>query len=390
MADAASHSNMNPNPDPTGGPTPSTERAATTLVVIDDDPNVLRATARIVAEAGYTVLTGATAAEALELTRRHMPAMLLLDVVLPDGNGMDVARQLKSEAALAGVFVILLSGFKTTGEDQAAGLATGLADGYISLPFSKPEFLARIDALLRLRAMQELLREALREKEALLNEVHHRVKNNLQVISSLLSLEAHRHLEPATKAVLNDMKGRIRSMALLHETLCRSGTFAVVDLGAYVSKLAAQAFQALTTQASAIQLHLELVAVHVEKDQAMTCGLLVNELLTNSLKHAFPGGARGEIRVGLEREAGGRVRLQVSDTGVGLPADFDLSRANTLGLQLVSDLTQQLRGVLEIGPGASFSLVFTPKACAGTVFPLPPPGPGATGAATRATEGRAP
>ena len=97
MADAASHSNMNPNPDPTGGPTPSTERAATTLVVIDDDPNVLRATARIVAEAGYTVLTGATAAEALELTRRHMPAMLLLDVVLPDGNGMDVARQLKCD-----------------------------------------------------------------------------------------------------------------------------------------------------------------------------------------------------------------------------------------------------------------------------------------------------
>lgn len=137
------------------------EHATTTLVVIDDDPEVLRATARVLQQAGYTVITGASAAEAVALTRRHLPAILLLDVMMPDGNGVDVARQLKGEAGLAGVFVILLSGAKTSGEDQAVGLTTGLADGYIARPIGKAELLARIDAMLRLRDAQAQLREAL-------------------------------------------------------------------------------------------------------------------------------------------------------------------------------------------------------------------------------------
>ncbi|WP_296490020.1 diguanylate cyclase [Rhodoferax sp.] len=135
--------------------------ASTTLVVIDDDPDVLRATARILQQAGYQVITGASAAEALALTRRHRPALLLLDVMLPDGNGVDVARQIKSEPALHAVFVILLSGLKTSGDDQAAGLTGGLADGYIARPIGKSELLARVDAMLRLRSAQEALREAL-------------------------------------------------------------------------------------------------------------------------------------------------------------------------------------------------------------------------------------
>lgn len=131
---------------------------ATTLLVIADDPDGLAATARILAEAGYQVITGANAAEALELTRRHRPALLLLDAVLPDGNGVDIARQLKNEATLTGVFVVLVSGLKTSGEHQATGWAHGLADGYLSWPLGKTEFLAHIHAMLRLRTAQESLR----------------------------------------------------------------------------------------------------------------------------------------------------------------------------------------------------------------------------------------
>jgi len=147
------------------------EPASTTLVVIDDDPDILRATARILTQAGYQVVTGASAAEALALTRQHQPALLLLDVMLPDGNGVDVARQIKSEPTLVGVFVILLSGLKTTGEDQAAGLTSGLADGYIARPISKTELLARVDAMLRLRSAQEALRETLARWEKLASQV---------------------------------------------------------------------------------------------------------------------------------------------------------------------------------------------------------------------------
>lgn len=147
------------------------QQAPITLVVIDDDPDVLRATARILEQAHYHVITGGSAAQALELTRLHRPALLLLDVILPDGNGVDIARQLKNDSALTGVFVILMSGLKTSGEEQAAGLATGLADGYIARPFGKPEFLARIDSILRLRAAQEALRAALVRMQKIANRV---------------------------------------------------------------------------------------------------------------------------------------------------------------------------------------------------------------------------
>jgi PAS domain S-box-containing protein len=206
------------------------------------------------------------------------------------------------------------------------------------------------------------LRESLREKEALLKEVHHRVKNNLQVVTSLLRLEAGRSAEPGTKAVLREMQSRIRTMAVLHETLYRSSTFASVELAAYLKQLATHLFRAHNTDPSGVRLGLDLMPVTVELDQAIPCGLLVNELLTNCLKHAFPLGRGGEVRIALQLAAEGQVRLQVSDTGPGLPAGFDVSRSQSLGLQLVSDLTRQLRGTLEIGPpgqGASFTVTFT-------------------------------
>jgi PAS domain S-box-containing protein len=202
------------------------------------------------------------------------------------------------------------------------------------------------------------------EKEALLGEVHHRVKNNLQVVTSLLRLEAGRSAQADTKGVLNDMQGRIRSMALLHEVLYRAGTFAAVDLGAYVRELAIQSFRVQAVSPGAVRLHLELAAVTVSMDQAMPCGLLVNELVSNCLKHGFPDGRAGEVRVELQPEAGGaQWRLRVSDTGIGLPADFAARRGQSLGLQLASGLAQQINGELAIGPGpaAVFTVIFTPK-----------------------------
>ena len=209
---------------------------------------------------------------------------------------------------------------------------------------------------------EDELQPSLREKEALLKEVHHRVKNNLQVVTSLLRLEAGRSAHPATRAVLIEMQGRIRAMALLHESLYRSGTFAAVDLGAYLRQLTAQLVRAQAARPGTIHLDLDIASVEVVMDQAIPCGLLVNELVSNSLKHGFPDGRTGEVRVELQPVDGGpQVRLRVSDTGVGLPADFEAKRRDSLGLQLVSDLARQLRGTLEIGPGpaAVFTVTFT-------------------------------
>ncbi len=216
---------------------------------------------------------------------------------------------------------------------------------------------------------ETVLRESLRVKEGLLKEIHHRVKNNLQVVTSLLRLEAGRSKVEATRTALQEMQGRIRSMALLHEMLYRSTDFAGVDLADYVRQLATQLFRALNTRFGAIRLNLELDSISLVIDQAIPCGLIVNELLTNSLKHAFPDGREGEIRIGLVRTPAGQVLLGVSDNGVGLPADLAALRTHSLGLQLVTDLARQLHGTLELsapGAGAVFTVTFAPSV-------LPPP-----------------
>ena len=220
---------------------------------------------------------------------------------------------------------------------------------------------AHIDITER-RLAEEALRASLHEKEGLLKEIHHRVKNNLQVIASLLRLESSRTREPATKGVLKDMQGRIRSMALLHEALYRSGKFARVELADYLRQLATQLFRGQNTAPATVQLALQLSPESLPIDLAIPCGLIVNELLTNSLKHGFAQSSGGEVRLVLQREPDGRIRLQVSDTGAGLPADFDSRRGGSLGLQLVSDLARQIGGVLEIGPPpqAVFAVLFRP------------------------------
>lgn len=201
------------------------------------------------------------------------------------------------------------------------------------------------------------------EKEALLKEVHHRVKNNLQVITSLLRLESARTSQPDTKAVLSEMQDRIRSMAILHQSMYRSGDFGAVDLADYLRQLATQTHLAQSTRASAVRLRCELTPLQVNIDQAIPCGLLVNELISNCVKHAFPEGVEGTIRITLAPLPETRAwRLEVSDTGVGLPPDFDARRAASLGLQLATDLARQLGGALAFGPnpggGARFTLDF--------------------------------
>jgi len=210
---------------------------------------------------------------------------------------------------------------------------------------------------------EESLRVSLREKESLLKEVHHRVKNNLQVITSLLRLEEGRIDHPSTRDVLQGMQSRIRSMSLLHEMLYRAENLAQVDLGDYLKQITSQLMRSLSTRPSAVQIQLDAGSVCIDIDQAIPCGLIVNELVSNGLKHGFPGGRTGEVRIALcPVEGGPQLCLRVSDTGVGLPADFDQRRAQSLGLQLVEDLTRQLQGKLEIGPGpgAVFEVTFTP------------------------------
>ena len=212
-----------------------------------------------------------------------------------------------------------------------------------------------------LKLAERALRESLREKESMLKEIHHRVNNNLQIISSLLRLQAGQIESPVAQAALQDMQHRVRSMALIHEHLYRSDNLAEVDLSSYIQQLCQQLFRALAVTPESIHLHLDLRPVSLTIDQAIPCGLIVNELVSNSLKHAFPNGRHGEVRVELHPLADGPGwGLRVADDGVGLPPGFDLQHLTSLGMKLCADLSRQLGARIEIGagPGAEFAMEY--------------------------------
>ncbi len=208
---------------------------------------------------------------------------------------------------------------------------------------------------------EERIRRSLKEKEALLQEVHHRVKNNLQIISSLLALQTTHVGDEKTRGVLTDSQSRIRSMAFIHEHLYQSQDLARIDFGEYMRDLMGALLQSYSHVGSRVSVKLELEPVYLGVGTALPCGLIINELVSNCLRHAFPEGREGEISVQLRSFEPHHYQLSVADNGTGLPEGLDYRQSNSLGLRLVTNLTElQLRGNLEVTSqnGTTVSIVF--------------------------------
>lgn len=206
-------------------------------------------------------------------------------------------------------------------------------------------------------------RTALNEKETLLKEVHHRVKNNLQIISSLLNLQSNQITDQKTRDVLRESQNRVRAMALIHEKLYQSYDLAQIDFAAYLKGLANFLAQSYRDNSSKVYVHTNAQNVKLEIDTAIPCGLIVNELVSNSLKYAFPENKAGEIEISCEQPSSGDYILLVRDNGIGLPPGFDLEKSSTLGIKLVSSLVQQLRGTMVIDNenGVCYKISFSTK-----------------------------
>jgi PAS domain S-box-containing protein len=210
-----------------------------------------------------------------------------------------------------------------------------------------------IDVTERLKA-QQLLEQSLAEKTALLaekttllKEVHHRVKNNLQVICSLLSMQISSSDSDASR-LLNDAYSRVLTMSLIHEQVFQSDTLAHLNFGEYVELLSARLFSAYCIDPSRIRVELNVEAIRFAMDDAIPCGLILNELLTNALKHAFNDGRQGLIRIDLRETKPGHAELAVADNGMGLPPGFRLEESRSHGLQVVRTLIQQLQADLVV------------------------------------------
>jgi two-component sensor histidine kinase len=206
----------------------------------------------------------------------------------------------------------------------------------------------------------EELRASLREKEVLLQEVHHRVKNNLQVISSLISLQLRPIKDPVSREALQACPARVQSISLIHAMLYQSRDYANVPFSQYARELAGNIFHAVGTDPGRISLDLAIDEVMLPVDKAIPCGLILNELITNALKHGFPNDRRGSVRVELGRAGQDQLRLSVEDNGVGMAPGLETGQIGSLGMHLISALAEQLGAEFEMSGdhGTSFRFTF--------------------------------
>lgn len=217
-------------------------------------------------------------------------------------------------------------------------------------------------ALLASQAAVALENAALEENGALLKEVHHRVKNNLQLISSLLNRQAGHIADPDVAQLFHESRNRVRAMALVHENLYRAGNYARVPMGEHITNLCRQIARAYGLNTGRIALATEVDELQLDLDRAVSCGLLINELITNAIKHAFPHDSTGAIHVRMQRAPGNLCRLTVRDDGTGM---LDAGGGDSLGLQLIQDLTDQLGGTRQVAQDAGTVVTI--------VFPLDVP-----------------
>lgn len=212
----------------------------------------------------------------------------------------------------------------------------------------KPAGIATFIDITENKRSEEKMQAALAEKVVLLKEVHHRVKNNLQIISSLLELQSDYMEGDDSRKFIRESQDRIRSMAIVHEQLYKSEDLAVIDFARYVDELVTSLHRSSARSAEKITTDIDIRDIELGIDQAISCGLIINELVSNALKHAFPSDRGGHVLIRGYLDEEDHVCLTVADNGVGLPRDFDIATTESLGLQIVTLLTRQLRGTLEI------------------------------------------
>ncbi len=376
-----------------------------TILVIDDNPANLAIAVNFLEEYGFTILVSGTGKSGIMRAQYAHPDLILLDIIMPDIDGFETCRQLKQDAETRDIPVIFMTALSDM-QDKVTGFELGAVD-YVTKPIQKEELLARVRVHLQLRTLTQTLEEqnhrlkaevqqrvttetalqqlnqqletlvdqrtvqlrhsneklklSLQEKDILLKEVHHRVKNNLNVIISLLSLQSKSFDDPAVAQVFENSKNRIYSIALVHEQLYQSQTFSKINCEDYIKQLVTSVFYSYSDSYNQVDLSFNLEAIHLNIETAIPCGMIINELVTNSFKYAFPGHKQGEIKIILRADTTQQYHLIIRDNGVGFPNDFNWEETSSLGLNLVQLLTKQLDGAIQLEEpkaGVSFHLIF--------------------------------
>jgi two-component sensor histidine kinase len=284
--------------------------------------------------------------EALQIAREDLPPLVILDINLPDVSGVEVCRRIKSDPATASTMVLQMSATNIAVIDRVNSLAAG-ADSFLVEPVEPEELEAVSRALLRLHRSEAALRRALAERELLLKEVNHRVKNSLQLVLSMLSLQGHSFKDPQTRELFTKAISRVTAIAAIHERLYQDADPLTVEMHTYLTGLCAELVRASGMEENAqATLQIEVEEMRLPTEHGVAVALVVNELVMNALKHAQPASGPAVISVRLVRHSAGQVRLTVSDNGE-TPEQLSGEVAG-LGTQLIRMLARQLNGTVSI------------------------------------------
>jgi two-component sensor histidine kinase len=210
------------------------------------------------------------------------------------------------------------------------------------------------------KEFENALKSSIKEKEVLIKEIHHRVKNNMQIISSLLNLQKQYVDEEEAVNVLMESQNRVKSMAMIHEKLYKSRNFSEINFADYIRSLVSDLFYSYGVDSNRVKTVILLDELMMGLETAIPCGLIISELVTNTLKYAFPHQKNGEFRIELHLDSDGLYNLIISDNGVGMPENVNFDETETLGLQLVNSLVNQLEGTIELtrNNGTQFKIKF--------------------------------
>lgn len=343
------------------------------IIVADDDSEVHAVTKLalddfVYEERSLLFLDAFSGEEVKTLMQEHPDtALILLDVVMEsDNSGLEVVKYIRETLKNRFVRIVLRTGQPGQAPEMSVIREYDINDYKEKVELTDQKLFTSIVSSLRsyqdilvIESQRKALSKSLSEKEILLKEVHHRVKNNLQIISSLLSMQAGEVADPSALAKFKDSKDRVRSMALIHETLYQSRNFAEVNFKGYIDSLVKELIGSYDTSMN-LRVDIQTDIVYLSVDRAIPLGLVVNELLTNAIKYAFPNNEGGLISVHMNSYKDDQVVLVVKDDGIGIDTTINLGHSKTLGLKLVSALTAQVEGQVNMtnNNGTCFTITF--------------------------------
>ncbi len=335
------------------------------VLAVDDSRSMRFALESSLICLGHEVRLCETAEEALEEFKLNEYHLAVLDWILPGMNGLELCRQMRRLPG-GDACIILMITSRDRQEDLEAVLEAG-ADDYLAKPVDEKLLLTRLKVAERMAStlmarvrMEAQLKESLRDKETLIKEVHHRVKNNLQIVSSLLALQGMQVQDAEARGYFNETENRVQTISMIHEKLYSSEDLSSLELSEYVNDLVKEIVLSFGVSSHDVSVSVDIPEREMDIDTLIPCGLIINELVSNAFKYAFPTSSDGSLHVGISSIADGFTELVVRDNGPGLPVDIDITKTRSLGLRLVYSLVDQLKGELVINRrgGTEFRIKF--------------------------------